>query len=375
MVAFQRITSKLKLPPLGEHCKWLHNRLYTTTRNATSGLSHKSKSQCSTEMKIVSGVLLGTLVALCGYKTVVCDLGGSEKENNNNSNQTYYNFPANQKFIPTKPYPLWDSNWDYLGILQKNSREKNLQDDSFDRPKVTRHIILVRHGQYVMDDKEDEKRILTALGRVQAKETGKRLLELITSEDSLSGKIQIKALHSSDLARAKETADIIVNEIQNNSDVILYRTKPNPFLNEGTPAHAIPRGKAFKGEKVAKDHPRIEAAYRQYFHRHVHDDKDNTAGKTTNLKAVLEVDAKVKQPQQHKHEFEIIVCHGNVIRYFFMRALQLPPEAWLRLCTFNCSLTYFTIRPGGNVSCRMMGDIGHLSSNKTTFSEHHGLSW
>lgn len=41
-----------------------------------------------------------------------------------------------------------------------------------------------------------------------------------------------------------------------------------------------------------------------------------------------------------QHEFEIIVCHANVIRYFFCRALQLPPEAWLRLCTFNCSLTY-----------------------------------
>ena len=76
-----------------------------------------------------------------------------------------------------------------------------------------------------------------------------------------------------------------------------------------------------------------------------------------------------------KHEFEIIVCHANVIRYFFCRALQLPPEAWLRLCTFNCSLTYLTVRPTGTVSCRMLGDIGHLPYGMSTFSMHPGFNW
>mmetsp|Transcript_22679 Transcript_22679/g.51974 ORF Transcript_22679/g.51974 Transcript_22679/m.51974 type:complete len:87 (+) Transcript_22679:612-872(+) len=76
-----------------------------------------------------------------------------------------------------------------------------------------------------------------------------------------------------------------------------------------------------------------------------------------------------------RHEFEIIVCHGNMIRYFFCRLLQLPPEAWLRLTTFNCSLNYFVIRPTGSVSCRTMGDVGHLPYDKTTFSMHHGFNW
>lgn len=76
-----------------------------------------------------------------------------------------------------------------------------------------------------------------------------------------------------------------------------------------------------------------------------------------------------------QHEFEIIICHANVIRYFFCRALQLPPEAWLRLCTFNCSLTYLTIRPTGTVSCRMLGDIGHLPYELNTFSGHTGFNW
>jgi hypothetical protein len=57
------------------------------------------------------------------------------------------------------------------------------------------------------------------------------------------------------------------------------------------------------------------------------------------------------------------------------RSLQLPPEAWLRLCTFNCSLTYLTIRPTGTVSCRMLGDIGHIPYGMTTFSMHPGFNW
>ena len=75
------------------------------------------------------------------------------------------------------------------------------------------------------------------------------------------------------------------------------------------------------------------------------------------------------------HKFDIIVCHGNVIRYFACRALQLPPEAWLRLSVFNCSITYLMIKPNGYVSCRMIGDIGHLGYKETTFSGAHGLVW
>ena len=66
---------------------------------------------------------------------------------------------------------------------------------------------------------------------------------------------------------------------------------------------------------------------------------------------------------------------GNVIRYMFCRALQLPPEAWLRLSTFNCSLTYLMIRPTGGISCRMVGDIGHLKYDETTFSGYYGFKW
>ena len=123
------------------------------------------------------------------------------------------------------------------------------------------------------------------------------------------------------------------------------------------PCHHIPGGRASSKTIQATDdnHPRIEAAFNKYFHRADYDEEMKNEG--------------------HHHEVEIIVCHANVIRYFLCRALQLPPEAWLRYCPFNCSLTYFTIRPTGTVSCRMVGDCGHLPYEATTFSMHDGFLW
>ena len=60
---------------------------------------------------------------------------------------------------------------------------------------------------------------------------------------------------------------------------------------------------------------------------------------------------KDKQPQDEstvevvpKATVDVLVCHGNVIRYFVMRGLQLPPEAWLRQSLNNGSITQMYIR-------------------------------
>ena len=115
--------------------------------------------------------------------------------------------------------------------------------------------------------------------------------------------------------------------------------------------------------EIEANQDRIEAAFLKYIHRadpyddhemaeHGHDDYDD-----------------------NPHEFEVIVGHGNVIRYFFCRALQLPPEVWLRFSTFNCSITYIMVQPNGLVSIRGMGDFGHIPYAELTFSGLHGLNW
>lgn len=140
------------------------------------------------------------------------------------------------------------------------------------------------------------------------------------------------------------------------------------------PCHHIPGGKARQSviERTDEHHPRIEKAFRKYFHRAPVPEYPVDSEE----EKIDAVESSATELTPHpKHEFEIIVCHANVIRYFFCRALQLPPEAWLRLCVFNCSLTYLTIRPTGSVSCRMLGDIGHLRYDESTFSMHTGFNW
>jgi len=347
------------------------------------------------------------------------------------NDQSRYNFPLSQKFSPRVPFPQWDKDWDEDRVeeIRSHSGEKA----SVVNNNVTKHIILIRHGQYDESSHLDEERILTPLGRRQAKVTGERIKKMIEScicerrgdlksadndnkvEDCSNNsgdgdvnsncRVDIRHLRVSDMTRAKETAEIIREVLAANGGKI-PELEVDEDLNEGRPAHVIPGGEKSRPrmsvESIERDSPRIERAFRRYFHRDVKiikDDEDDDSNDDENTAAVSQEIAIVNvdpadigsgesapaatDPKEKKrrrkpkpsHQFEIIVCHGNVIRYMFLRALQLPPEAWLRLCTFNCSLTYFVVRPTGSVSCRSMGDVGHLEPEETTFSMHHGFNW
>ena len=232
---------------------------------------------------------------------------------------------------------------------------------------------------------------MTELGREQAKRTGERLAELLLK----NGQTDSVIMRVSNLARAKETADIIAPYLSSS----VTQTPPDARLNEGRPCHNIPcrMNVSPRTIKAVDDgHERIEQAFQSYFYRHtappsptiedtiLDTNVSNNDTKIENKKMEdMPNESSVKKKEEikpdptpsPKHEYEIIVCHANVIRYFTCRALQIPPEAWLRLCIFNCSLTYLTIRPTGTVSCRLLGDIGHLDYPQITFSNHYGFNW
>ncbi|MGK3735575.1 MAG: serine/threonine-protein phosphatase PGAM5 [Bacillariaceae sp.] len=278
-------------------------------------------------------------------------------------------FPERQLWKPMVEYPLWDSNWDGLMPPTTGDKDEDRRRKRQTRKEgVTRHVILIRHGQYTENEKLDENKILTELGRQQADATGRRLKEMIEGVEGTDFKgCNVKFVRVSNLARAKETADIIASHLEG-----VERAEPDPDLNEGRPSHTLPGGDSYVSkstiEKTDEQHPRIETAFRKYFYRSqvdptkkkmILDESVSDSGDDNNI---AEMDATTNEKNDienknssPKHEFEIIVCHANVIRYFLCRALQIPPEAWLRLCTFNCSLTYLTIRPTGTVSCRMLG--------------------
>lgn len=326
------------------------------------------------------------------------DSESTKREDKDNKALFYGQCPKRQIYQPPAPYPAWDFNWDGkvlddFSTLEVLSTAEGLKQSG--TTGTTRHILLVRHGQYEEKHFDDRKRCLTALGRRQAHLTGKRIAALVEN----IGVDKINAIYTSDMLRAKQTAWIIAKSLPDSIPI----KQPDPDLNEGLPAQIVPPRPDLPGitEEVDANTERMDRTFARYFYR---------ADPPSELKKVLQQVAAaavapappdyaistsgtvwmgqasatdqntktyqtpVKLPRPN-HKFDIIVCHGNVIRYFACRALQIPPEAWLRLSVFNCSITYLMIKPNGYVSCRMIGDIGHLGYKETTFSGAHGLVW
>ncbi|XP_043266707.1 serine/threonine-protein phosphatase PGAM5, mitochondrial [Venturia canescens] len=236
------------------------------------------------------------------------------------------------------PSVKWDSNWDrrdpkclvkpMKSSTVSNEVDENKLNEAYEakKPKAVRHLILIRHGQYNLEGKTDAERTLTELGRRQADSTGARLAEL---------GLPYTLLVKSTMSRAQETAKIIEKHLPGVPAI------EDGLLIEGAPIPPEPPLGHWKSERYFyEDGPRIEAAFRRYFHRADYD--------------------------QEKDSYTILVCHANVIRYFVCRALQFPPEAWLRISLKNASITWLSIVPSGRVTLRCLGDAGHMVPQNLT---------
>ncbi|NXP38478.1 PGAM5 phosphatase, partial [Leiothrix lutea] len=176
------------------------------------------------------------------------------------------------------------------------------------KAKATRHIFLIRHSQYNLDGRADKDRTLTPLGREQAELTGRRLASLGLKFDQI--------IHSS-MTRATETTEIISKHLPGVKKI------STDLLREGAPIEPDPPVSHWKPEAVQyyEDGARIEAAFRNLL---------------------------------------MTTCA------FVTRALQFPPEGWLRLSLNNGSITHLVIRPNGRVALRTLGDTGFMPPDKIT---------
>lgn len=295
-------------------------------------------------------VLLGLGVASCGAAVAsICYNFNFEDRRLKAASSIYENyvhsfFPSNNS-PPEKSIYKWDCNWDKLdpGCLKKPSdliqmggfgsvdgklpsEEQKQKQVNKAKSMATRNLIFIRHGQYNLSGECDQQRILTDLGRQQAALTGLRLREL---------SLPYSRIVRSTMSRATETAQIISKELPE------VPMESCDMLREGAPFPPEPPLHRWnKDVQSFTDGARIEAAFRRYFHR--------------------------AHPTQQSDSYELYVCHANVIRYFVCRALQLPPEAWLRFSLHNCSLTWIAIRPSGRVTVYSLGDSGHLPPGKMT---------
>jgi len=264
---------------------------------------------------------------------------------------------ANLHPPPTAEFPpkaTWDNNWDkrqpecVVKPLKVGASDEEIaaykEKVANATPTAVRKLVLVRHGQYNLSGGGDAERYLTALGQEQADLTGQRLAEIrkhyleTPGPDGKTKTFNVSVVMST-MTRATETAQIILKHFP---DVPWESCN---LIREGAPCEPVPNASSVwdpEPHLFFEEGARIEAGFRKYFHR--------------------------ADPSQKEDSIELLVCHGNVIRYFVCRALQLPPQAWLRFALHNGSFTTVTIQPTGRVSISAIGETGHLPTSKLTFN-------
>jgi broad specificity phosphatase PhoE len=177
----------------------------------------------------------------------------------------------------------------------------------------TRRIYLIRHGEYDIDASRQAPSALTARGIRQARLTARRLRV-----------IPATALYSSDYSRAIQTAEIICKVL-------------------GRVPYSVRQ--AFRECPLAGGHPAalVEAAMRQ--------------AETAFLKHF--------RPARGRDKCDIVVTHGDLIRYLVCRVLQSDAYQSL-VVTLNCSVTEIAIAEDGRMRLVKYNDVGHLPPHLVT---------
>lgn len=184
---------------------------------------------------------------------------------------------------------------------------------------AARDIILVRHGNYIEDPRIDEHvgPGLSPLGVAQARLAGARLAGLPTRFD---------AMLVSPMQRARDTAAIIGEGLPGRHFEVV------DDLAECTPPTR--RTEVTADEKpadLAACKARLDRVFATYF-----------------------------RPGAGSGQADLIVCHGNVIRYLVTRALGVDTAAWLEMSVGHASITHIRVEADGRYKVISIGDVGHI---------------
>jgi serine/threonine-protein phosphatase PGAM5 len=195
-----------------------------------------------------------------------------------------------------------------------------------------RFIYLIRHGWYDGADPRDERvgKGLDSLGRAQAKLVGERLAHL---------PIHVDLLVSSTFTRARETADIIGESLH------MSPVRDSAISECTAPSYRTDLREDFPGE-----HDSCQAQLERAWARYV-----IPAG-----------------GRDDRHD--VLVCHGNVIRWLVTRAIGLSTTRWPDFDIANGSITAIVVRPDGTTRLATFSDTGHIPASAQTWTGR-GAGW
>lgn len=193
------------------------------------------------------------------------------------------------------------------------------------KEEPTRTIILIRHGEYEHGDESTDEGELVTLGRQQSRLVAERL-------DAMP--IEFDSIQASTMNRARQTGEIINQwfpelELTLHDDIreCTMTTRRQDIMDE------LEDGEAEACEEI------LEAAFTRIF-------RPATKG---------------------RDEHDIVVCHGNIIRWYLCKVLEVDPEAWLQMSVANCSITIVQIRADASLKLISFADSGHIPYAMTSY--------
>ncbi len=186
---------------------------------------------------------------------------------------------------------------------------------------AARTIYLIRHGHYDADPQADPELGpgISALGVAQARLLGARLAQVRDFDQ----------LHVSPMQRAQDTAASLLPSLPGTA------TQTLADLRECTPT---PRRRGAVSDVEPAEQARCQAQLERVFSAHF-------------------------KPAVGSERRELMVCHGNVIRYLITRALGVDSEAWLEMSVGHSSISQIRIEADGGYKVIAVGDVGHLPAN------------
>lgn len=185
-----------------------------------------------------------------------------------------------------------------------------------------RHLYLVRHGHYNSFENPDELGGgLSLIGRDQAFYASKYFEQ-----------VSVSAIHSSTMRRALETADIL----SHNFKEIPIQSTPDlweviPVIPERLKESFLDRYPDLTPDKIEAQRMKAERAFAQYF-----------------------------QPLEEGETHEIVVAHGNLIRFLACRALNVSPSIWANMLVYHCSVTRFVVDSVEGTLMLSFNELGHI---------------
>jgi serine/threonine-protein phosphatase PGAM5 len=194
------------------------------------------------------------------------------------------------------------------------------------------YVYLIRHGLYDRDDAADDRtgNGLNALGHEQARLMGERLAGL---------PVKINSLVSSNYTRARETAADMAAVLETAviEDSLLHECLPKTeradLMKDATPG------------EIADCESNLASAWQKYM-----------------------------RPTPEYDSHDVLVCHGNVIRWFVAKAIGAGTERWSTMDVGNGSLTVLAVRSDGSTRLVMYSDVGHLPLEKQSWAGR-GAGW